>query len=152
MTIKTDFKLTARYGVVDRVIFRLILHGITEGKSIANALPIFSDSVIANSLQNLTNNQLINVDVNRGLLSIADPIVALIEMCSKTRHTIADDSITAKMMEKNGTIIIEGNSKEAIKAKEALIFELLPGIKLDSYLNTLDFVVRGEPDGKAALD
>ena len=96
MRVVIDYKLANYYGVVERIIFRFLLHGIKDAQEISKALPIFSDSVIANGLKNLTNNQIIKIDTETGMLSISDPLIALIKKCLDEDLELSEESVATR--------------------------------------------------------
>ncbi len=67
MKVKIDFQLNRRFGVVERIIFRLVLNGFSNAREIELALPIFSDAVIANAIRHLVNEQIIAATGSRFL-------------------------------------------------------------------------------------
>ena len=81
MKIKIDFQLNRSFGVVERIIFRLVLNGFTDVKEIVEALPIFSDVVIANAIKHLVNRQLLSANITAGELFLSDPLLAIIGVC-----------------------------------------------------------------------
>lgn len=145
MKVKIDFQLSRAFSVVDRIIFRFVLNGITDTAEIVKALPLFSDSVMANSIKHLTNEQLIRVE--DGYLLLSEPIVALINACISRDYELPDSSIVAKEIIDNNIFEIEGRGMDSYKVKEGIIREMLPGIKPE-FINALDFTIKGEKDGK----
>lgn len=125
MTVKIDFSLGRRFGVVEQTIFRLVLNGITDAKQISNLLGVFSDVVIANALRRLVNQQIISVDIESRKLSLSDAVVALIEICTHSSFelNIPDENL---LVADNADYSIE---KTAIEAKTAILVELLPKVK-----------------------
>ena len=63
MKAKIDFQLNRQFGVVERIIFRLVLNGFTNAREIKLSLPLFSDAVIANAVRHLVNEQIISADI-----------------------------------------------------------------------------------------
>ena len=135
MKVRIDFSLSHRFGVVEQIIFRLILNGLTSVKQIRNLLWIFSDEVIANSIRRLVNQQIVCADVVSRTLSFSDSVFALIEKCLSNSYDIIIPEPLANMMS-DGILFITD-----IKMKEAIIAQLLPGIKLDFLANSLDFSI-----------
>lgn len=140
--IKVDFKLSDRFDVVDKIIFRLVLNGFESVKEIMDALPIFSDTVIANSIKDLVNSQLLIADIDKGRLELSDMMRALLERCSNMMIDIklnkdADQLVISTKYSKS-----KQEYDEIRDIKIMLLNELLPGIKIDSYVNLLDFIVK----------
>ena len=76
MKVNIDFQLSRRFGVVERLIFRLVLNGFCNAREIKLALPIFSDAVIANAVRNLVNEAIISSDIETGALFLSVPVTA----------------------------------------------------------------------------
>ena len=125
MTVKIDFSLGRRFGVVEQTIFRLVLNGLTDAKQISNLLWVFSDVAIANALRKLVNQQIISVDIESRKLSLSDAVVALIEICSHSSFEI-DIPNEILLVADNADYSIE---KTAIEAKTAILVEFLPKVK-----------------------
>ena len=125
MTVKIDFSLSRRFGVVEQTIFRLVLNGLTDAKQISDLLWVFSDMVIANALRKLVNQQIIRVDIESRKLSLSNTVVALVEICT---HNSFEIDIPDKnlLVADNADYSIE---KTAIEAKTAILAELLPKVK-----------------------
>ena len=147
MRVKIDFQLNRRFGVVERLIFRLILNGFNNAREMELALPLFSDAVIANAVRHLANEQIISVDVETGKLSLSEAIVAFIAMCHQQSFEIElPFSLEIVLKEKGIEVFDNDNSMPGtIRLKGALIQELLPNVKLDFYRYSLDFIIL--PDG-----
>lgn len=88
MKVKIDFQLNRQFGVVENIIFRLILNGFTDSREIARALPLFSDSVIANGIKHLVNRQILAANIEASKLYLSEPLVAIIDMCLKNTYEI----------------------------------------------------------------
>lgn len=140
MTVKIDFSLGHRFGVVEQTIFRLVLNGLTNIRQIRNLLWVFSDMVIANALRRLVNQQIIRVDLESQSLSLSDAVAAIIEMCVKTSYDLEMPDSLKEMMTDGHLLITDVNTKEVILA------QLLPGIRLGFLVKYLDFSIceRGE--------
>ena len=78
MKVKIDFCLNHQFGVVERIIFRFVLSGHGKISEYPRVLPIFSDSVITNAIVHLVNQQILSMNTEAGVLSISEPIKALI--------------------------------------------------------------------------
>lgn len=148
MKVKVDFQLNRQFGVIERVIFRLVLSGFCSAREIELALPIFSDAVIANAVRHLVNEQIISADVETGTFSLSEAMVAVIAMCQQRSFELEiPASLEAEMQEK-GIEVFDNSMPEAIELKDALIQELLPNVKLDFYRYSLDFIIL--PEGGVA--
>ena len=135
MKVRIDFALNWRFGVVEQTIFRLILNGLTSARQISNLLWIFSDEVIANAIRRLVNQQIVCAVVDSRTLSLSDAVFAVIETCSNNSYDIIMPETLANTMS-DGILLITDS-----KTKEAIIAQLLPGIKLDFLANSLDFSI-----------
>lgn len=141
MRIRIDFQLNRQFGVVERIIFRLVLNGFTDSREIAKALPLFSDSVIANGIKHLVNRQILAVDIEAGKLFLSEPLVAIIDMCLENTYEIDAHAELEGCIKRDGLMISGITDEESHSLKQAVLFELLPGIKLDMYVDSLDFVL-----------
>jgi len=65
MQVKIDFQLNRRFGVTERIIFGLVMHGFSNAREIYLSLPVFSDAVIANAIKNLVNQQILSADMKQ---------------------------------------------------------------------------------------
>lgn len=143
MRIRIDFRLNRQFGVVERIIFRLVLNGFSDSNGITEVLPLFSDVVIANGIKHLVNSQLLVADVGAGKLYLSEPLVAIIEMCLENTYEIDASTELEEHIEGDGLMISSITDEESLSLKQAILFELLPGIKLDMYVASLDFVLCG---------
>lgn len=141
MKVKIDFQLNRRFGVVERIIFRLVLNGFSNAREIELALPIFSDAVIANAIRHLVNEQIIAANVETGTLSLSEAVVAIIVMCNKRSLEIEIPTSLESEILHEEINVYNNNIPEALRLKNAIMQELLPDVKLDSYCNSLDFVL-----------
>jgi|GEM_PF-1050151 len=155
MQVKIDFQLNRRFGVTERIIFGLVMHGFSNAREIYLSLPVFSDAVIANAIKNLVNQQILSADIETGTLALSEPMVAIIDMClEKSFDIVVPDSLTKDMSQEGFLLQVERwmpkeLEDEVIHTKEAILQEMLPNVKLDLYLYSLDFVIkqnRGEAD------
>ena len=142
MKVKIDFKLNRRFGVVERLIFRLVLNGFTNAREIRLSLPIFSDAVIANAIRSLVNEQILSADVESGALSLSDAMVAIIAMCNESNSEMNIPTAFIELAEQSGILIDDNRIPETIMLKDAIVRELLPNIKLDTFRYSLDFIIR----------
>ena len=141
MKAKVDFQLNRRFGVVERIVFRLVLNGFCNVREIKLSLPIFSDAVLANAVRHLINEQIITADVETGTLSLSEAIVAIIAMCQKQSLEIDIPSDLEDEMTQEGIGVFNNSIREAVELKDAILQELLPGVKLDAYRYSLDFII-----------
>lgn len=148
MKVKVDFQLNRQFGVMERVIFRLVLNGFCSAREIELALPIFSDAVIANAVRHLVNEQIISADVETGTFSLSEAMVAVIAMCQQRSFELEIPASLETEMQEKGIEVFDNSMPEAIELKDALIQELLPNVKLDFYRYSLDFIIL--PEGGVA--
>lgn len=141
MKVRIDFQLNRRFGVVERLIFRLVLNGFNNAREIRLSLPIFSDAVIANAVRHLVTEQIVSADVETGTLSLSEALVAIIAMCQKQDFEIDCPSSLEEVIQEEGIEVFDNRISEAVALKDAIIQELLPNIKLDSYRYSLDFII-----------
>lgn len=141
MRVKIDFQLNHRFGVVERIVFRLVLNGFSNTREIALSLPIFSDAVIANAVRHLVNEQIISADVETGTLSLSEAVVAIIAMCQKQSLEIDIPAALENEIMQKGIEVFDNSIPEAVGLKNAIMRELLPNVRLDLYCNSLDFII-----------
>ncbi len=144
MRISIDFQLNRQFDIVEIIIFRLVLNGFTNSKEIAKAMPLFSDSVIANGIKKLVNRQILVADVEAGKLFLSDSLVAIINMCLENKYEIDIPTELEGYIKGEGLLISAIADEESYSLKQAVFLELLPGIKLDMYLDSIDFILREE--------
>lgn len=144
MKVKIDFQLNRQFSVVEKIIFRLVLNRFTDSREIAEALPLFSDSVIANGIKHLVNRQILAADIEAGKLSLSEPLVALIDKCIENTYELDVPTELESIFKGNGLIVSGIADEESRSLKQAVLFELLPGIKLDMYVDSIDFVLCAE--------
>lgn len=141
MKVKIDFQLNRQFGVVENIIFRLILNGFTDSREITKALPLFSDSVIANGIKHLVNRQILAADIEASKLYLSEPLVAIIDMCLENTYEIDVPAELESYIKGDGLMISGISDEESHSLKQAVLFELLPGIRLDVYVDSIDFVL-----------
>ena len=141
MKVKIDFQLNRQFGVVEIIIFRLILNGFTDSREITKALPLFSDSVIANGIKHLVNRQILAADIEASKLYLSEPLVAIIDMCLENTYEIDVPAELESYIKGDGLMISGISDEESHSLKQAVLFELLPGIRLDMYVDSIDFVL-----------
>ena len=133
MTAQIDFPLSRRFGVVEQTIFRLVLNGLTNVQQMNNLLWIFSDEVIANAIRKLVNQQVLCADLDARTLSLSEAVLSIIDTCLNNSYDIKiPDTLVNKATD--GNLLITDT-----KAKEAILAQLLPGIKIGFLANSLDF-------------
>lgn len=147
MKVRIDFQLNRQFGIIERIIFRLVLNGFTDVREIADALPVFSDAVIANGIKTLVNRQILSTKTEASRLSLAEPIVAIIEMCLKKNFEINVPIEIQGELQERGLLISSSVIEDTDDFKKTILYELLPGIRLDMYMDSLDFVLRKEKRG-----
>lgn len=140
MKVDFDFALNWRFGVVEKTILRLIMNGLTNAQQISNLLWIFSDEVIANAVRKLVNQQILCADLDSHTLMLSEPVLAIIDTCINNSYDIEMPENLIEFMSDGRLLIADP------KTKEAIITQLLPGIKLGFLANSLDFSIsdRGE--------
>lgn len=141
MRVRIDFLLNRQFGVVEKIIFRLVLNGFTDANEIAKALPLFSDSVIANGIKHLVNRQILAANIEASRLSLSESLVAIIDMCLENTYEIDVPTELERYLKGDGMLISGISDEEDHSLKQAILFELLPGIKLDMYVDSMDFVL-----------
>lgn len=141
MKVTIDFQLNRQFGVVENIIFRLILNGFTDSREITKALPLFSDSVIANGIKHLVNRQILAADIEASKLYLSEPLVAIIDMCLENAYEIDVPAELESYIKGDGLMISGISDEESHSLKQAVLFELLPGIRLDMYVDSIDFVL-----------
>lgn len=147
MKVKVDFRLNRRFGVVERLIFRLVLNGFSNAREIRLALPIFSDAVIANAVRHLVNEQIVFSDIETGTLMLSEAVVAIIAMCQKQSFDITIPVYLENVIRHEGIVIFDNSIPETIELKDVIIKELLPNVKLDLYRYSLDFIMLPQVGG-----
>lgn len=145
MNVKVDFQLNNHFGLVDRIIFRLVLNGFSNAQEINAALPIFSDMVIANGIKNLVNRQMLNADVHTGTLSISDSISALLDASLNKSVQINIPDNLKENFDTGGIYIFRTQDKNVnqtiCKLERVILGKLLPEINIDVLIQSLDFVL-----------
>ena len=147
MNVKIDFQLNQKFGVVEQIIYRLVLNGFTDAREIAEALPVFSDTVIANAIKHLVNSQILCAKVDERVISLSEPVIAIIEMCLDNSFEIEAPPKLENALRGEGILITGTGQEEVMKLKKAILYELLPAVNLDVYIGSLDFVISGDQRG-----
>ncbi len=138
MKTKVDFSLSRRFGVVEQIIFRLVINGYGRIAEYTSVLPLFSDSVISNAICNLVNQQILSVNLEAAILTPSESIKALIVLCHEKTFDLDIPASLTKTIQTDG-IVLSGEAEEIIKCKKQVLKELLPGVQLEFFVNSLDF-------------
>ncbi len=141
MKVRIDFKLNRRFGVIEKLVFRLVLNGFSNVREIKLSLPLFCDAVIANAVRRLVNEQLISADVETGTLSLSEAVVAIIAMCQKKSFEIVIPDSLENAILQDGIEVKDNRISEAVWLKKTIMKELLPDVILDQYCYSLDFII-----------
>lgn len=136
MNINIDFSLNRRFGVVDNLVFRLVLNGMSDAETICNMLWPFSDQVCANSIMKLVNCQLLVADVERRQLRVSPAVTALAEACRISSFDVVLPEVLLAQMQ-DGVLLIDN-----LRIKEAVFQELVPQVRLDFLAKMLEFWIR----------
>ena len=146
MEIRIDFQLNHKFSVIEKTIFRFVLNGFKDAMEISNALPIFSDVVIANAIRNLVNSQIITASTDSNVLNLSDPIIAIIDICHSSHFTVNVSPDLEKLIHDTGIVFSDDRKKETASVKEAILQSILPNVKIDRYVKqytkTLDFIIK----------
>ena len=144
MNVRIDFSLTGRFNVVEHTIFRLVLSGVKDVRTIKVLLPVYSDEVIANAIKRLVNFQILKANLETRILSISDPVLAVIEECLEQSQHLELPEETEYVV-KDGRAFI---TDEIIKRQ--ILNALLPGVNVGFLAKSIDFIVceRGVQDDR----
>lgn len=142
MKISIDFSLSGRFDVVEQTIFRLVIGGVKDVRTIAALLSIYSDDVIANAIRKLVNFQILTANVEARTLCVSEPLLAIMEKCMQ-QSTSLEISLDSDELVKKGEIFI---TDEAYKRQ--ILNAILPEIDTGFLSKSLDFVIytRGGQD------
>lgn len=141
MKVKFDFQLNHSFGVVERIIFELVLNGFTDAYEIREALPIFSDVVLANGIKHLINRQVLSANVDKRRLSLTDPIRAIISSCIENTYDLdIDDNLKSLMINQAVSMDLAGK-QQANELKSSILRTLVPDVNLYMYRDSLDFIL-----------
>ena len=135
MNAKIDFSLSGRFNVVEHTVFHLVLGNVKDVRTIRALLPVYSDAVIANAIKRLVNFQIIHVNLETHMLSVSDPLQALIEKCLEHSQHLEVATETEVLFE-NGTALIKD---ELIKRQ--ILNALLPGVNVGFLAKSIDFIL-----------
>lgn len=141
MKIKIDFQLSSQFNCLERVIFRFVLNGFADVKQIVGIIPVFSDTVIANGIKHLVNQQILVVKKERTELAVAAPLLAIMAKChEKTFELQIPDELASFFAGDNG-MVLNNYERNNYALKKTIISELLPDVSLSMYINTIDFIL-----------
>lgn len=149
MRVKIDFTLSRNLGAVSQAVFRLVLCGVYDAKTIADLLRIYSNEVLANAIRKLVNIQMLTADLNGGILRLSDPIMALIKKCHDIEFDIDLPDNVISYMDGDRLILHDGGGDQALKEsyhsiKSGVISLLLPGAKVGFLANFIDITITKE--------
>lgn len=140
MIVKVDFALSHQFGVVERIIFRWVVNGYGNVSEYSQSLPLFSDSVIANAIKHLVNQQILVISAETGVLSLSESIKALIIACHDNEYDIDIPNNLLSVFNENGLILTNDN-RNLIPIKELVLRDILPSVKLEFLISSLDFLI-----------
>lgn len=72
---------------------------------------------------------------------MSEPLVAIIDMCLENAYEIDVPTELESYIKGDGLMISGISDEESHSLKQAVLFELLPGIRLDMYVDSIDFVL-----------
>ena len=137
MKLKFDYTLSRRFGVLEKLIYRLVINGLSSVETITSLLPVFSEEVIALSLRKLVNTQLLRADVGSQTISLSDLSLLLIGSCAENEFDIdIPDEFVTELSTKE-FIVIEDTEVVAV-----MLQSLLPNIKAEFLSSALAFIIR----------
>lgn len=135
MVSSIDFSLSGRFSVVEQTIFRLVIGGVSDVKTVAYLLCLYSDDVIANAIKKLVNYQIVKVDFQAHTLSISEPILAIMDRCLDQSQTLAFPAVLEQLFNEGIAIITEEETKRQI------LNILLPNVRIGFLAKSLDFIL-----------
>lgn len=151
MRIKFDFQLSHHFGVVDRILFNLVLNGFTDVQEIREAIPIFSDVVLANGMKHLVNKQILNIGIDNNRLSISEPIRAIICSCIENTFDIEVEENIKELITVEGVSLDSVGGHVSEEMKNSILNTLVPNVNLHLYRNSIDIILldadRGNNNG-----
>lgn len=155
MNVHVDVSLSKAFGVVERTVFRLVLNGYTDAYEIGTALSLFSRPVIANGIRHLVNRQILTVDTATRQLGIAEPLIALLNICHESDIALVVPHELGLQIREGGIIIDSGTSQETRQfrtllrqLKASLLEQMVPGVNLGHYVDSLDFTLTDSERGE----
>ena len=149
MRVKIDFALNHNLGAVSQAVFRLVLCGVYDVKTIADLLRIYSNEVLATAIRKLVNIQMLTADLNGGILRLSDPTMALIKRCHDTEFDIDLPDNIIRYMDGNRIVLHDDSGDQAMREnyhsiKSGIISILLPGAKVGFLANFIDIIITKE--------
>lgn len=151
MRIKFDFQLSHHFGVVERILFNLVLNGFTDVQEIREAIPIFSDVVLANGMKHLVNKQILNIGIDNNRLSISEPILAIICSCIENTFDIEVEENIKELITVEGVSLDSVGGHVSKEMKISILNTLVPNVNLHLYRNSIDIILldadRGNNNG-----
>lgn len=151
MRIKFDFQLSHHFGVVERILFNLVLNGFTDVQEIREAIPIFSDVVLANGMKHLVNKQILNIGIDNNRLSISEPIRAIICSCIENTFDIEVEENIKELITVEGVSLDSVGGHVSKEMKISILNTLVPNVNLHLYRNSIDIILldadRGNNNG-----
>lgn len=140
MKLKYDFVLSHRFGVLEKLIYRMVINGVSSVKIITALLPIFSEEVIAFSIRKLVNAQLLSADIGTKTVSLSEVSLLLIDACAEKKVDVDVSDEFIEILSEANSVVIDDPQVTAVILKN-----LLPDVRTSFLSGTLDFVVlRGE--------
>lgn len=140
MKLKYDFVLSHRFGVLEKLIYRMVINGVSSVEVITSLLPIFSEEVIALSIRKLVNAQMLTADIGTKTVSLSDVSLLLIDACAGKEFDVdVSDEFNKELSEANIVTIDDP------KVTAVILKNMLPDVRTSFLSGKLDFVVlRGE--------
>ena len=138
MKINIDFSLSGRFDVVEQTIFRLVIGGVKDVRTIVALLSIYSDEVIANAIRKLVNYQILSANIEARTLSVSEVLLALMEKCIQQSGQLELSIETGIPSDQNKVFITDEVCKRQI------LNALLPEIKTGFLAKSLAFVIDEE--------
>ena len=138
MKINIDFSLSGRFDVVEQTIFRLVIGGVKDVRTIVALLSIYSDEVIANAIRKLVNYQILSANIEARTSSVSEVLLALMEKCIQQSGQLELSIETGIPSDQNKVFITDEVCKRQI------LNALLPEINTGFLAKSLDFVIYEE--------
>src|SRR5699024_11036052 len=91
--------------------------------------------------KHLVNRQILAADIEASKLYLSEPLVAIIDMCLENTYEIDVPAELESYIKGDGLMISGNSEEESHYLKQAVVFELLPRIRLDMYVDSIDFVL-----------
>ena len=146
MNVKFDFTLSRNFGVVSQAVFRLVLCGVHDVKTITNLLRIYSNDVLANAIRKLVNSQILTANLSVGTLCLSDSAMALIKKCHDSEFDITLPDNIIRYADGNKIVLHDDGGDLALREtfhsiKIGVIALLLPGTKIGFLANYIDIII-----------